>query len=1359
MAETVKKSRIVSDDDDNLEESLLEEFNMRLKTCMSEDNLKNPDEVDEVNSIYENISNNTRPIPKSGVASNNFLLNERECYYDVPAVARTGLNTSNGTEEHAYEEPEENVYETLPEHHENEKTEQSDQYVVMSSPQKNSLTLDVSPVVENQAENTTYEEYEIVEKELDDSSLLENSYEIVDEKPKFTLKTTDFSENRSPETDAKSSVKDRMFLATDDAATLLFTQTVTSPMLTPSEENIDFLKGFQRENTASDNTISTSNESPEKDDLDKAENTSGEVSVSEQLEGKTDVQPEENIYENAEFLKHNSEVIYENLKGVGENIYENLKDVKDSAEHIYQDIDETSRNEEVIENKEVQEKELDTKVNETVESPTVPSNNEVVTDLDEVEPKYADVEHSFKAQVTEMTEKVVESRSEQCESKETTNSETVDEKTVNNSEKTETYSEFVHHSKTESNYYEKYTEVVSKNVEISNREKDTETVPPEIVKNLKSQFLKTGCEVVTTTKKEVEDVNQLKTVNIMKQINKFEHNDSGDASFTDLDDSSVTRYSETTTFQSDGIEEKALKKKKTKKSRKEEKENISVNDDNIDGKSFYNVNVKSLCRSFGDLTKLDADKSFKKQIKKPGRTKSLSDDSLSPNKTAIENVFSEVSVRALKEKFNTTGRRQAVTSSFCTFKPSSLKSSFSKFDALQKKNVLHVRSSDSTKAQEKFNGTQQIDAINCRACSKQVFQMEQIKAEKAIWHKNCFRCTECSKQLTVETYASHEGNLYCNPHFKSLFAPKAVEDEAPPSDKPDLGLEELQSLNVRERFQVFEQYQTETQEQDRGPTPVNVKRSPSILSKLARFQAKGMDVGVSDEALNGVPIEESSSEEEEEDEEVPEGEDPTLYKARKVQREKPFHFTNLSEVKNKWEQGEQTAKDERREERKQEIQTIRNRLFLGKQGKMKEAYQQAIMQSESSANLAKQEKIESCDTKSLKERFEKGELFNEREAKAAEDEEEEVYQSEISKKSRSLFQELDANASKPPQISPVIPQKLDVKKAREAYLAKSSTEDTIKSSEVMEDVVEVKTADIQQRFKFFETYKEPEKQRKQFRITPPRDPSQVKTESPEREIYHDPEVVRAEEYVDDSVIAKTTHTASKMLNKFRQMEENLSKETEPAGPKPLKRFTPPPEPVRQESSSGEEESGSEEESEEDQLDNQRLPEDLLEAQKAARAKQLRAKFEKWEAQEVKREQTNTVNIVEEYGEDSQVETAKSLRARFESMRESSTDKTRTPRVKVNRFVEIPCITETCQSCNGKVYPLEKISIHGHIYHKNCFKCKECSCVLRLESYTYNQGLLYCIPHFKRLFITKGNYDSAFGLDQHKEKWNINATMA
>uniref|UniRef100_A0A6P7H155 Uncharacterized protein LOC114344825 n=1 Tax=Diabrotica virgifera virgifera TaxID=50390 RepID=A0A6P7H155_DIAVI len=107
---------------------------------------------------------------------------------------------------------------------------------------------------------------------------------------------------------------------------------------------------------------------------------------------------------------------------------------------------------------------------------------------------------------------------------------------------------------------------------------------------------------------------------------------------------------------------------------------------------------------------------------------------------------------------------------------------------------------------------------------------------------------------------------------------------------------------------------------------------------------------------------------------------------------------------------------------------------------MKEAYQQAVIQSESCTNLVKSEKIESCDTKSLKERFEKGELVIEREdSRNGDSDDTEVFQSEISKKSRSLFLELDANAAKQPQsISPVAVPKIDVKKAREVYSIPSS---------------------------------------------------------------------------------------------------------------------------------------------------------------------------------------------------------------------------------------------------------------------------------------------------------------------------------
>lgn len=60
-------------------------------------------------------------------------------------------------------------------------------------------------------------------------------------------------------------------------------------------------------------------------------------------------------------------------------------------------------------------------------------------------------------------------------------------------------------------------------------------------------------------------------------------------------------------------------------------------------------------------------------------------------------------------------------------------------------------------------------------------------------------------------------------------------------------------------------------------------------------------------------------------------------------------------------------------------------------------------------------------------------------------------------------------------------------------MARQVSDDVVRSSDTTEEV-HVETSDISNKFKFFESYKEPEKQRKQFRITPPRD-GQVKVRS------------------------------------------------------------------------------------------------------------------------------------------------------------------------------------------------------------------------------------------------------------------------
>ncbi|XP_045466997.1 LIM domain and actin-binding protein 1 isoform X25 [Harmonia axyridis] len=1246
MAETVKKSRIVSED--NLEESLMEEFNMRLKSCLSQDTLeKQSESTEQEETLYENIET----VKSSSTITKSFLKTERT------VEILNSSNSSNISNGHSDSATTENIYEN-----------------VQSITKTSSEYMDMDGNVETIKKVNTEVIYEDLRTEdHGDTGLVKEDIASEKTKPSFTLLTA--ASVDTPEKADLKSAKDRMLLSTDDTSTLFFTQTVTSPMLTPSEENVDFLKGFRRESSAN----SSPKDSSRSEESSTAANQpdlvlvgGGDVEVIAGIEkppaektpdGKETSEPLAEKY-----VDQVQENIYENLETMDESIYENLEDLKstrpvtgcfDKLENTSESLSEAlpeivsqieqrkmyefAEDDDVTETSDVYS--LDKQVSDSDSSnfvldPSRPEdapissrkvdrfgviqdyiNSEGAAEEDQEDEERArrtaeDLEEHQKAGYddAEVMDYIAMTEQPNLKEKESTEVKTKPDENgdgvqVQEDETDDAFREIKSPGQTRivdeivKNYI-----VTKSDASAKNRERDTETVPAKIVQNLTSQFMKGADEKEDSLcKNKKHDVNQLKSVGIMKQINRFEQKDEI------VESTQITEnYVETTSFDSN-MGEKAMKKKKTKKTRKEEKENISVNETNLE--SFYNVSVKNLRRSFGDLTKIDdkiKKKTYKEEysLEKKGRSKSL--NSLTSCQKYFDKNLSGVSVKTLKEKFNTSSHhgqekthdntrsvRSLLRSSSQNL--SQVKSSFSKFDALQKKNVLHIRSSDSTRAQEKFNGTG-IDTTLCKCCGKQVFQMEQIKAEKAVWHKNCFRCHECNKQLNVDTYESHEGTLYCKPHFKALFAPKAVDDiDEPPSDKPDLGLEELQSLNVKERFHVFEQHQSSDSTLER--TQVNVKRSPSILSKLAKFQSKGMDIGVTDESLNGIPIEESSSDEEEEN--IPEGEDAELVRAKRVQKEKPFHFTGMSDVKNRFEHGESNSRDERREERKQEIQSIRNKLFMGKQGKMKEAYQEAVMKSESSVNL-KKEDIQVCDTKTIKERFEKGEIVQE--AKDEKDEEElEIYESEISKKSRSLFLELDANASKAPQLTTAAP-KLEIKKAREGS-------------------------------------------------------------TPERELYHDPDIVRADEVIEDSVIAKETHTATKMLNKFRQMEENMSKEPVPQGPKPLKRFTPPPEPSREDKSSEEEGSESEEEEvdELDQINSQKVEdEDLIEAKKAARAKQLTAKFEKWEAQEIKKEQNNLINVNED--DQSQIESTKLLRERFESMKATHIEVNKQPKIKVNRFV-------------------------------------------------------------------------------------------
>lgn len=57
----------------------------------------------------------------------------------------------------------------------------------------------------------------------------------------------------------------------------------------------------------------------------------------------------------------------------------------------------------------------------------------------------------------------------------------------------------------------------------------------------------------------------------------------------------------------------------------------------------------------------------------------------------------------------------------------------------------------------------------CVSCDKTVYLTERMVYADRLYHRSCFRCTQCKSPLKLKALASMDGKLYCSPHFKELF--------------------------------------------------------------------------------------------------------------------------------------------------------------------------------------------------------------------------------------------------------------------------------------------------------------------------------------------------------------------------------------------------------------------------------------------------------------------------------------------------------------------------------------------------------------------------------------------------------------
>lgn len=579
---------------------------------------------------------------------------------------------------------------------------------------------------------------------------------------------------------------------------------------------------------------------------------------------------------------------------------------------------------------------------------------------------------------------------------------------------------------------------------------------------------------------------------------------------------------------------------------------------------------------------------------------------------------------------------------------------------------------DPNEVAKRFSQEGQENVSVCKICGKFVYQMEKIKAEKNIFHKSCFRCKECDKGLTVDSYSSHEGDIYCKQHFKLLFQPKVrFDDEAGPKRprKHEMIIREnvpaelppdvvrcnskaddvLDNLNldlsdIKSRFESA----TEERKFPSHAEMLRLQRCDSLMLRLAKYQS-----AVAGQQENG----DAASSDSDEDQ------DPSVVRESRKREKVAFH--DMDHLKSQWEKGQVSGREERKGEIKDEVNRIRQRLCLGRSESMRAVYEQACQEAgrmgprrSDTINLGREVKAER-----IKEKFEKGQVEDpdlvlekvEKIRKEREDDLSVFTEPGTATTARSLFKQIDANVQSLPVGRNKSPS---VERSRSRTFSTQSSVgegEIVKCSQPEEkEEIQVETTEVSQRFKFFENFREEKKERKRFQITPPREVQ--KEESPEVEIPRDPNVVRSDQVSDD---LPQTDTARRMLDKFKALENGRDEAPAPSGPKPLKRITPPREfrPVVDKDSSPEPERDPNV-----VRSSYKVEDDLV--VEADKAKLLRQKFEKWEKEMKELEPER--NEEEEYLP--QADTAKNLKAKFEAIKEEVLKPKEKPKPRVRRFI-------------------------------------------------------------------------------------------
>uniref|UniRef100_F1KW93 LIM domain and actin-binding protein 1 n=1 Tax=Ascaris suum TaxID=6253 RepID=F1KW93_ASCSU len=202
----------------------------------------------------------------------------------------------------------------------------------------------------------------------------------------------------------------------------------------------------------------------------------------------------------------------------------------------------------------------------------------------------------------------------------------------------------------------------------------------------------------------------------------------------------------------------------------------------------------------------------------------------------------------------------------------------------------------------------------CAVCSKIVYPVERIFANKCLYHNTCFKCIKCSKKLTPTNYNSHQGQLLCKVHYLEIFHPEIAktmdpntteEDERGPEDEDEeyavsskpkqLGADVVRSGvkaaddlsqigSLKERKCDWESSAKEAATIDKKTIVDDEIAAGKVKANLERFVKGATNEG----------------EEEEEDDT---NRDPNIIREDRKKHKEELNFEQVGDIKNKWKTG------------------------------------------------------------------------------------------------------------------------------------------------------------------------------------------------------------------------------------------------------------------------------------------------------------------------------------------------------------------------------------------------------------------------------------------------------------------------